>query len=59
MPFFSLRSVEVDLEFCQDVIVHSEEERKIVAGQIQSVVVSKYSKIPLLPVFAYSNRRVR
>ncbi len=49
LRFFSLRSVEVDLEFCQDVIVHSEEERKIVAGQIQSVVVSKYSKIPLLP----------
>lgn len=49
MRFFSLKSVAVDLEFCEDVIVHSEEERKVVAGKIQSMVVSKYSKIPLAP----------
>lgn len=44
---FSVSSVEVDLEFCGEVMVHSEEQRHQVAAEIQKVIVDKYVPIPL------------
>lgn len=53
MPAFlrviSLKSVEVDIEFFQEVLVHSEEHRREVAALVQKMIVGKYTKIPLPP----------
>lgn len=49
LRIFTVKSVEVDLEFCHEVLVHSEEERHAVAAEVQRTIVSKYTKIPLLP----------
>lgn len=45
---FSLESVDVDLEFAHEVMVHSEEQRKEIAHHLQTVIESKYTPIPLL-----------
>jgi 1-acyl-sn-glycerol-3-phosphate acyltransferase len=47
MRIFSIRSVDVDLEFCQEVDVHSEEERRHVASHLYEVISSKFTPIPL------------
>lgn len=43
----SLKSAEVDLEFCEEIHVLSEEHRREVANQVQKEIVSKYTPIPL------------
>jgi len=45
----ALKSIEVDFEFCEEVMVHNEEERRTVAAVVQTAVTSKYTKIPLPP----------
>lgn len=42
----SLKSTEVDLEFCQEIEVLSEEQRRDVADQVQKLIVSKFAAIP-------------
>jgi hypothetical protein len=39
--------VDVDIEFCDEVMVHEEHDRREVAVRVQSIIVSKYKKIPL------------
>jgi 1-acyl-sn-glycerol-3-phosphate acyltransferase len=46
---FELQSVDVDVEFCDEVMVHNEEERRTVAAAIQAVMIQKYTPIPLAP----------
>lgn len=43
----SIKSIEVDIEFLPEMIVHTEEHRREVAAEIQNKIVSKYVKIPL------------
>jgi 1-acyl-sn-glycerol-3-phosphate acyltransferase len=45
----SVKSIEVDIEFFDEVIVKSEEHRREVAALVQKLIVSKYVKIPLPP----------
>lgn len=49
LRLLALKSVEADLEFCEEVLVHNEEERRKVAAVVQSAVVARYTKIPLPP----------
>lgn len=44
---FTVKSVNVEIEYCDEVMVHNEEERRHIAAKVQSIVVSKYRKIPL------------
>ncbi len=47
MRILSVRSVEVDLEFCQEVDVHSQDERRHVAAHLHQVISSRYTPIPM------------
>lgn len=49
LRIFTVKSVDVDFEYLPEVMVHSEEERRVIAAKIQSMVVSKYDPIPLPP----------
>lgn len=44
---FQVGSVEIDLEYCEEVVVHSEEERKEIAAVVQRAVMQRYTKIPM------------
>jgi len=43
----SVRSVDVDLEFCEEVDVHSDDERRQVASHLYEVISSKFTPIPM------------
>lgn len=47
LRILSLKSAEVELEFCEEIDVLSEEHRRQIAAQVQNVIISKYTKIPL------------
>jgi len=47
LKIFSVYSVEVDFEFCEEITVHSEEQRRELAAQVQKSLESKYTKIPM------------
>lgn len=47
MRIFSVHSVEVELEFCEEVDVHSEDERRHVASHLHQVISSKFTPIPM------------
>jgi 1-acyl-sn-glycerol-3-phosphate acyltransferase len=42
---FSVQSVDVDLEFCDEIDVHSEEQRRQIASQLQHIISSKFTPI--------------
>jgi lyso-ornithine lipid O-acyltransferase len=42
---FTVHSVEVDIEFLEEIIVHSEEQRREVATRLQTMIESKYTPI--------------
>lgn len=44
---FSLKSIDVDLEFEREVMVHSEQERREIAARLQSTIEAKFHPIPL------------
>jgi hypothetical protein len=44
---FSVWSVDVDLEFCEKVDVHSDEERRYVAAHLHQVISSRFTPIPI------------
>ncbi len=46
LRILSLRSVEVDIEFCQEIDVHSDEERRQVAAHLYDVISSRFTPIP-------------
>ena len=46
---FTLDRIDADLEFLEEVVVKTEEERREVAQRIQDAMVAKYDPIPLLP----------
>ena len=43
---FTLKSIEADLEFGTEVLIHNEEERKQIAAHLQDLIESKYVPIP-------------
>lgn len=43
---FTLKSIEADIEFGEELHVHNEEERRTIAAHLQSLVESKYDPIP-------------
>jgi 1-acyl-sn-glycerol-3-phosphate acyltransferase len=45
LRIFSIQSVNVDLEFCQEIDVHNEDERRHVASHLYQVISSKYTPI--------------
>lgn len=44
---FTVKSIEADIEFGEEVLIHSEEERKEIAAHLQALIESKYTKIPM------------
>lgn len=44
---FTLKSIEADIEFGEELYVHNEEERRTIAAHLQSLVESKYIPVPL------------
>ena len=46
LRIFSVQSVDVDLEFCQEVDVHSEDQRRTVAAHLHELISSKFAPIP-------------
>jgi 1-acyl-sn-glycerol-3-phosphate acyltransferase len=47
LRIFSVQSVNVDLEFCEEIDVHNEEERRQVAAQLYQVIASKFTPIEI------------
>jgi 1-acyl-sn-glycerol-3-phosphate acyltransferase len=43
----NLDSLEIEIEFCEEIQVFSEEHRREVAAQVRAEVVSRYSPIPV------------
>ncbi len=43
---FTLKSLEVDLSFHDEIVVHNEEERRTVAERAQKIIESHYTPIP-------------
>lgn len=46
---FELDSIEVDFEFCDEIVVHNEEERRQVAALVQNKMLERFRPIPLAP----------
>jgi 1-acyl-sn-glycerol-3-phosphate acyltransferase len=44
---FGLRSIDVDLEFEKEMMVHSEQERREIAAHLQSVIEAKFTPVPM------------
>lgn len=44
---FTVKKIEADIEFCEDMMVHGEDERREIAAKLQTLIESKYTPIPL------------
>lgn len=42
----SAKSIEADLEFCEEIVVHNEDERRELAAKVQAAVEARFSPIP-------------
>lgn len=45
LRILSLKSAEVDLDFCEEIDIHSEDHRREIAVRVETIIVSKFTVI--------------